>query len=102
MDRFIGEYSCPKCGIREIEDPTSITITYPLGSGKPVAKIVCEGCGEPLSSVVEWEDALVFESRGANINGFSFATATDITEGEIEQFMTRFDKEIKDFLDVYY
>ena len=95
----IGEYLCPNCGSMLINDPTIVTITYPLALDYPKAEILCPGCDKMLASSIDWEDAMMFERRGANIKGFRFVNAIDITEEEITDFIENIDNEIKEFLD---
>jgi len=94
----IGQYVCPKCGESYIYDVEKLTITYPIALGSPLAAIHCD-CGEIIYSQLKWDDAILFERVGAKILGFNFAKAEQITEDEIERFVTNMDKEIGDFLD---
>lgn len=96
LSEFIGEYLCPNCGIVQISDGECVTVKYPIGLEPPEAKITCS-CGAIIVSYVEWEEALLFEKRGAKTEGFSFSNSTEITENEIIEFMGNIDTEIKEF-----
>jgi len=101
MDEYtVGDYLCPNCGSMEISDPSDVTISYPIGLDPPQAMIRCAGCDKVLISFIQWEDAIVFERRGANVEGFRFASAEVITEQEINSFVDNMDDEIEEFLDV--
>lgn len=98
MSEFVGEYVCPNCGMVKLlaEDIERVTIRYPISLDPPEAKISCT-CGAIIVSYVEWEEAVMFERQGAKIEGFSFSTATQITEMEIDEFMGNIDSEIREF-----
>lgn len=83
-----------------VYDPNDITIIFPEGLSKPTAKIKCRGCNTMVISEVTWEDAIIFDSAGANVVGYSFVRGNPITNDEIEKFMDNFDEEINRFLDI--
>jgi len=97
LSEYIGEYFCPNCGLVRISDPTCVTIRYPITLQPPEAKIDCS-CGYSIVSAVEFAEAIMFEKRGATVEGFKFATAIDITEDEIGDFMGNFEDEMREFL----
>lgn len=98
MDNPIGEYVCPKCGPKLIEDCSAITVYYPKGYNFPVGKIVCPECAHELISYLAWTDALTFDYGGAEIVGFSFSRGPQLTNDEIVSSMEHFDEELEAFL----
>lgn len=97
---FIGVYNCKFCGKVKITDASIITIVYPKGLEPPLVKMQCYICGNNIISWVRWEDAILFEQSGANVEGPPFIKAKPIEEQEITSFMGRFDEEVDRFLDV--
>lgn len=96
-DDVIGEYRCPNCGIQPLT-AEEITVSFPrTGYIEPTAKITCKECGTGLSSSVTWEDAIVFDFKGANNTGFSFLNSPVITEQEIDEFKTHIEEELEEF-----
>jgi hypothetical protein len=94
----MGEYYCNKCGMMQITNPEFVTVIYPKGIDKPRAKVYCEGCDTTLMAFIEWRDALIFDSAGSNVEGFSFINGPVVTAEEIDGFVENFDSEIEEFL----
>lgn len=95
----IGEYVCPTCGSMYITDPKTITVFIPEGLEKPTASIKCVKCGKLIKSEIRWEDAILFDSYGANIEGYSFVHGAPLTPEEIDEFVVNFDEHIKRFFE---
>lgn len=99
MSDFIGEYRCDVCGVFPISDPTRLTIYYPSGALDPIVKLTCEQCGKEIITVVDWEDAELFDASGANVVGYSIVRGPDLSEEEIKKFLRNFDVEMEEFLE---
>lgn len=96
---IIGEYNCTACGRKPITDDmaSKMRVIFPRGLEPPVVKIDCP-CGLTITSYVTWEDAIIFDYAGANVDGYSFSRGQPPTEEEIKEFMNNFDMEVDAFL----
>ena len=100
MSKMIGRGECPQCGPIEITDIELLVLYMTLGLSKPVARIQCEQCDAPYLATLTWEHAYIFDKRGAEVIGFSLASAKPIDQQDINVYMEDFDSNLEAFLNV--